>query len=180
MLIGWGLTLLVPRSSARARKLVILGAGVPDIPLILVVATCAIFRWSATGSICGLRPLVDRFYFEDHAFIAFHHLLHSPTNYVFILFAWWTCRAFFGARVDIVLNFVAGAFSHALVDLCTHAEDGALFLWPLDWNVRLNAGVNQWDLASTGILVAAMEAAIWLVAAAVLAVRSREARFPSD
>jgi len=132
------------------------GAVLPDAPLF----AAGLFSWLQT--ICEYLGLsfvahMDAFYFDSAGFIALHHLLHSPTSLAMLLCFWLGLKHF--ERTDLrALWFLCGAASHSVVDVITHAEDGILVLWPLNWNYRFNSGLDQWNMQGAGFWLAAFEA----------------------
>lgn len=162
--------LLPGREGARYRWAV-LGALAPDVPLILVGLYCGIaVGVSALGGGCstGFEERIGAVYFGSDLFIALHHLLHSPLS--LLILAWGVLAAgwcfCFSPRKG--LWFLFGAASHAGIDLVTHARDGLLVLWPLNWRYRFDAGVDQWDAAGAAYSVLAIEVAILSTLLAIL------------
>lgn len=65
--------------------------------------------------------------------------------------------------------FLSGAASHALVDIFTHARDGILVFWPWNWSYRFNAGIDQWDMAGSGLVLLLIEGSLFVAYGACLA-----------
>lgn len=169
--------LLAKVSASGNRKVIslaVLGAIAPDVPLIAIALLCAaevgILPFSP-GFGAAFQLAMDSYYFGTPWFIALHHLLHAPLPLLglYLLLALFTAR---GSACRLGGSwFLAGAASHAAIDLVTHAEDGILILWPLDWHYRFDAGVSQWDMGGVGavlltlevsMLVSALFAALWI------------------
>ena len=131
------------------------GAVLPDAPLLFV----GLFNWLQT--ICEYVGLsfvarMDALYFDSAGFIALHHVLHSPTSLALLLGCWVALQHL--NRMDFRgFWFLCGAVSHSLVDIFTHAQDGILVFWPLNWSYRYNSGLDQWNLQGTGLWLAALE-----------------------
>lgn len=159
MVLGLIVARLLPGKGSNKSRWVVLGAAAPDLPLITVAAGCWV---AAHCGEAGFMPscfiyLVDRFYFGDPIFMTMHHLLHSPTSLLLMIGVWYVAGRPFARRA---LWFLAGATSHALVDLFTHARDGILIFWPFNWSYRFDAGVNQFDLSGAGLVLVCLEGTI--------------------
>ena len=162
LLIGYGLAALLPGSSRHKAGWVMLGAGLPDFPLLLVGLSCLV----QSGLFCAWPGWADHFvvlmdghYFGNPAFVTAHHLLHSPVSLLALGGAWYGARRYFAFSDMRVAWFLAGAASHSLVDIFTHAQDGILVFWPLDWRYRFDSGLHQWDMQGTGLWLLAIEMA---------------------
>ena len=164
MLIGWALGRWFRPGDRSIRLAITAGAGLPDLPLILLSGAAMASGWMTEGDALAIRATVDAAYFGSETFICLHHLLHSPVSLVFVVFAWWVARIHFGNSARTLLGLAIGAASHAVVDLATHRNDGVLFLWPLDWRLRATFGFDQWDMAGSGLWVVAAELVIWGIA----------------
>ncbi|GJM40696.1 MAG: hypothetical protein DHS20C20_09780 [Ardenticatenaceae bacterium] len=84
-------------------------------------------------------PTYNHLYFNNPWWIAAHNSLHAPLP----LFA----LALLGLllRQRWLLWFVLGAGLHTAVDIFTHANDGPLLHFPLDWKKRFNSPISYWD-----------------------------------
>ena len=153
MVIGYCLSQLLPGDDKEKTLWVIAGAALPDLPLIIIAVACwFLAKWCP--EYFSFISLVDGFYFKNQTFIALHHLLHAPLSIAALALCWKCANCH-----PRGLWFLAGAASHSLVDLFTHAQDGILLFWPLNWNYRFNAGVNQWDIDGAGLVLAVLECA---------------------
>lgn len=160
MLIGIVVGRFLPGNGRYKSLWVAFGAAAPDIPLILVALYCwgVMTLFPCVSENCqDFVSFVDYFYFENSIFIASHHLLHSPTSLLLlsaILFSQWRKN-----RILVYREwwFLTGATSHAVIDLFTHAEDGLLVFWPLNWHFRFNSGVSQWDMQGAGQVILLVE-----------------------
>ncbi|MBP7590472.1 MAG: cobalamin biosynthesis protein CobQ, partial [Chloroflexi bacterium] len=46
---------------------------------------------------------------------------------------------------------------HTAVDIFTHADDGPVLTFPLDWHTRFKSPISYWDPAHYGRLVRLLE-----------------------
>lgn len=161
MLIGYGLGKILPGVGKDKVPWVIAGAVLPDFPLICVAALCWLIALLC-GEYYSFVNLVDHFYFKNDVIIAFHHVLHAPLSLLML-----TVFCLFYGKGPQGLWFLAGAASHSLVDVFTHAQDGILIFWPFNWTYRFNSGVDQWDMDGAGYLLIIMES-LSLIVFAVL------------
>lgn len=152
-----------PRAQALPARWLLAGAVLPDLPLMVVWTVLAL----GTDDPVTLRAAMDAVYFHDPAFLGLHHLLHSPVSVALLGFAAWQGQMWGLTGGRCLAALCLGAASHIAADLGTHAEDGALWLWPLDWVWRAEIGVSQWDGGRAAILMLAVELALCLVALAV-------------
>jgi membrane-bound metal-dependent hydrolase YbcI (DUF457 family) len=158
--IGWLLGQALYPGRPRQHRTVMVGATIPDLPLIIVYLYCLLQARLFPGSLPmseAIRARMDSFYFGSDEFIFIHHLLHSPVAIGFIfLFAWLVSRRQLPGA-GIIRAFGIGALSHSLIDLVTHGQDGLLFLWPLDWSWRFDAGVSQWSMDGAAFTILLVE-----------------------
>jgi membrane-bound metal-dependent hydrolase YbcI (DUF457 family) len=155
MVIGYLVGRCLPGATADRVRWSVLGAGLPDVPLIAV----GLYSWARSTMMPGgdMVRLMDTFYFENSVFIALHHLLHAPGSLILMAMVWCTAWQVGKVSDQRCLWFLAGAASHSLTDLFTHSRDGLLVLWPLNRTFRFDAGIDQWDLAGAGQVLLVME-----------------------
>ena len=123
---------------------VLIGSVAPDIPLFLLsTGTALYYRLTAERSITNLHSFMfDELFFNNPFWIASHNFLHAPLLLALGLLlsrllggksgAWWSWF------------FVAASF-HTIIDILTHATDGPLLLFPLNWTLRFHSPVSYWD-----------------------------------
>lgn len=93
-------------------------------------------------------PTYNDLYFKNPWWIAAHNLLHAP-----LILLWLAATGFrfrerpWGRRLAW---FAAGCGLHALVDIFTHAGDGPVLLFPLEWHKRFRSPVSYWDPEHSG------------------------------
>ena len=156
LLLGHVLAKNLPGSDPRMVSWVMAGAVMPDAPVFVV----GLFSWLQT--ICEYVGLsfvarMDSLYFDNAGFIALHHLLHSPTSLALLFCCGFALQRRDGTDFRAVW-FLCGAATHSLTDIFTHADDGILVFWPLNWNYRFNSGVDQWNMQGAGLWLASFEA----------------------
>lgn len=88
-------------------------------------------------------PTYNDLYFNNPWWIAAHNLLHAPLL-ILSLGATGFC---FGERnwARRLIWFAAGCGLHSIVDIFTHADDGPVLLFPLEWHRRFRSPVSYWD-----------------------------------
>lgn len=132
----------VGRAQTRVRAAaVLLGALVPDLPLLLLTIWYVSLRRPAGGDWFGVA--YDRYFFHEPLWIVSHNIFHAPLILA-VLFA--VGHAARDRRLGDALRWFAGsAAGHTLIDVFTHREDGPLLLFPFDWSFRVQAPVSYWD-----------------------------------
>lgn len=143
----------------RDARLLILGACLPDLPIILCWPAIGIYIVITGGSfeLAQFRSLADRLYFSDSVLSALHNLMHSPVSLAFLLLCvgiLFPTNAVWRRACVIVL---AGAVSHSLLDIVSHVEDGPLVLWPLEDTIRFRGPISHWNPAHGGMWVSVLE-----------------------
>lgn len=147
------------RWQGRDARLLIVGACVPDLPIILCWPAIGIYTVMTGGAfdLARFRMITDGLYFSDSILSGLHNLLHSPVSLGFLFLVagiLFPASAIYRRAVMIVL---AGALTHSLVDIVSHVEDGPLVLWPLENTIRIRGPVSHWDPAYGGIWVSGIE-----------------------
>lgn len=141
----------------------VLGALLPDVPLLLLSAGFLAARAAPLGGVrvdALFGASYGALYFQHPVWVASHNLLHAPLVLIAMaaVGAWGvgTGRSWGG----LLSALVAGAMLHALVDVVTHHGDGPLLLFPLEWSVRFESPVSYWNPGYGGGLFAAAEHAL--------------------
>jgi len=136
-----------------AKSAFLLGAVLPDIPLGLLMLGSYVYYGFILGQ--DTVNLMDTFihpaYFQNPWWIAAHNFLHSPLLLIVVIAALWGFRQKSGTPGHWGLWFALGCLIHALIDIPTHAGDGPLLLFPLDWQTRFNSPVSYWDPSYYGV-----------------------------
>lgn len=172
--IGHLLAPRLPGTGKNKIKWVIASAILPGLALIVVVLGCWLANTKFATQHLEFEILVERidgYYFSNPIFISFHHLLHSPVSLITLFLAWWVFSSTNRTRDLRGFWFLSGAMSHSFVDIFSHAKDGVLIFWPINWSYRFDAGVNQWDMGKGAMTLILLEAGIGLFYAGFLAKR---------
>ena len=135
------------KEAGIAKSSFLLGSVLPDIPLgVLMLGSYVYF-----GLILGqdTANLMDTFihpaYYENPWWIAAHNVLHAPLLLLGAIMLLWRYRQSAGTPGHWCLWFGFGCLVHTLIDIPTHAGDGPLIFFPLDWQTRFNSPVSYWD-----------------------------------
>lgn len=125
----------------------LLGAVAPDVPLWLlsiggVIYYHFIVGWSTADT---ASFLFDTLYFYNPVWIAAHSLLHAPLILLAGIVLVWPTRRNIGSRSRWWFWFLTACGLHAIIDILTHANDGPLLLFPLNWTIRFNSPLSYWD-----------------------------------
>lgn len=160
------------RSGVRVRTgAVLMGAVLPDVPLILLTAWFALAPGRAArvggGDVFG--PLYDRYFFEDPLWIVTHNALHAPILLVLVFAAGLALHRRGHWSGAATCWFAASAALHTLIDVGTHRDDGPLLLFPLDWSLRVHAPISYWDPRYGGSVFFRLELALDLLILAYFA-----------
>jgi len=170
---GWVLArwLKLPASGSKA---VVIGAVVPDGPVIIVGAAIFVLC-HFNGRPDLFKPLMDALYFGETGLSGAHSFLHSPANLVLIAMGTYLMRPFFCRLSEWMGCFLLGAASHAALDILTHVEDAPLMLWPFSLQFRWPGPISHWDHRHYGDVFTAAELCLW-AAGAIFAAVSAAAR----
>ncbi|HBE19492.1 MAG TPA: hypothetical protein DEG17_24615 [Cyanobacteria bacterium UBA11149] len=125
----------------------LLGSIAPDMPLwILSLGGIAYYHWFKGWSLNQtFNYLFDKLYFENPFWIGSHNFFHAPILLILALGFLWRYRQNIGSLYHWFFWFFAACFLHSIVDIFTHADDGPLLFFPLEWTIRFNSPVSYWD-----------------------------------
>ena len=128
--------------SAQDRAALLAGSVAPDLPLALLSLGYVVDRRYVRTHLpdkTRCSPTYNQLYFNNPWWIAVHNSLHAPLP-LFVL-------ALLGLllRQRWLLWFALGAGLHTAVDIFTHADDGPVLLFPLDWHKRFQSPLSYWD-----------------------------------
>jgi membrane-bound metal-dependent hydrolase YbcI (DUF457 family) len=84
-------------------------------------------------------------YFHNPFWIASHNLLHSPILLLLLLSLLWRSRRNIGSPSRWFFWFLLACLLHSVVDIFTHADDGPLLFFPLEWTIRFHSPISYWD-----------------------------------
>lgn len=130
-----------------AKSAFLLGSVAPDVALWLLslggmIYARLILGWSAGEAATWM---FDDLYFHNPFWIAAHNFLHAPLVLLTGLVIVWRKRRNIGSRSHWWFWFLIACSFHSIVDILTHADDGPLLLFPLDWTTRFNSPISYWD-----------------------------------
>ncbi len=140
----------------------VLGAVIPDVPVVMAGAIAAAKTVLETGSFefAHFKAQMDRLYFLDPVLVFGHNFLHAPLNLALLAAL---AAIFLDARQrSPVLAFLAGAASHSIIDILSHVEDGPLLFWPLDSQIRFAGPFSHWEMGRGGIVMTLAECGLCL------------------
>lgn len=136
------------RAGHNPAATILAGAVLPDLPLALLSAGYIIDRRFIRTHLpdkTRCSPTYNDLYFNNPWWIAAHNLLHAPLP--ILLYGWLGYRGLRAGKAwgGWLLWFAAGCGLHSVIDILTHADDGPVLGFPLEWNYRLSAPVSYWD-----------------------------------
>lgn len=148
----------IQRKKEARQAALLAGSAGPDIPLILLSAGYVIDRRCLRPHLpdkTRCSPTYNDLYFNNPWWIAAHNILHAPLP-VFLLglIGYWGRNRVWGQRL---FWFAVGCGLHTAVDIFTHADDGPVLFFPLDWHKRFRSPVSYWDPAHNGRLFSLLE-----------------------
>jgi hypothetical protein len=165
------------RRVAEPGKAFLTGSISPDVPLALfsagyVVDRRIIRRHLPDKTRCS--PTYNDLYFNNPWWIAAYNILHAPLPVLILgLLGYWGRGRSWGRRL---FWFAAGCSLHAAVDILTHADDGPVLSFPLDWHRRFRSPLSYWDPGHGGRLFRRLEHLLDLVMVGYLIIRRRSAK----
>jgi len=168
---GWLMAryLKLPASGSKA---IVLGATLPDGPVIVVgIAVFALCH--AKGRPDLFKPLMDAVYFGETSLREGHSFLHSPANLVLVAVGVCLMHPFYRRLSEWMACFAIGAASHALLDILTHVEDAPLMLWPFSREFRWPGPVSHWDHRYYGDVISIAEFCLWTAGAVFVGVTAK-------
>lgn len=125
------------------RKAFLWGAVAPDIPLLLMSLSGALyFRLRNVPLDESMPYMFDRLYFNHPFWITGHHVFHAPLLLGLYALVLYPQRQ--SPWAQWLLWFIAGCALHTLVDILTHYNDGPLVFFPLNWHFRVQS-ISYWD-----------------------------------
>jgi hypothetical protein len=138
----------------------VVGGVLPDIPFFLLTIMGGFYYWIIGGTPTGESALIYMhmtLYFTDPLWVAAHNLLHAPLILLPLgALGYWAMKQQrrWGA---FLLWFALGAGLHSLIDVFTHANDGPILFFPLNWSFRYNSPISYWDPDHYGLYFAPLE-----------------------
>lgn len=155
----WLITaVLRPNIQREETKALLAGSVTPDIPLGLLSMGYVLDRRYLRPHLpdkTRCSPTYNDLYFNSPWWIAAHNALHAPLPVILLgLIGYLWRRRVWGERL---LWFAVGCGLHTAVDILTHADDGPVLLFPLDWHKRFRSPISYWDPAHNGRLFRLLE-----------------------
>ncbi len=125
----------------------LIGSITPDMPLwFLSIGGIIYYHWIKGWSLNKVfNYLFDGLYFHNPFWIACHNVFHSPILLLLGLTLVWRYRNHIGSPHRWCFWFLIACIFHSFVDIFTHADDGPLLFFPLEWTIRFNSPVSYWD-----------------------------------
>ncbi len=144
----------------KYRKYFLLGGALPDIPICLVFSGLLLVTGNVSETVDTFRALYE----GSAVMIGLHNVLHSPISLgILLLFS--ECSGSYKPAIKI---FIAGCFTHSVIDIYTHVDDGPLMFWPFDLESRFTSRISHWDPNYSGQWVLMTEVGILLVTLIVM------------
>ena len=149
----------IQRQKAAAHGNALLAGSVaPDIPLGMLSLGYLIDRRCLRPHLpdkTRCSPTYNHLYFHNPWWIAAHNILHAPLPVLLLGLIGYLWRSHeWGARL---FWFAVGCGLHTAVDTFTHADDGPVLTFPLNWHTRFKSPISYWDPAHYGRLVRLLE-----------------------
>ncbi|HAA28267.1 MAG TPA: hypothetical protein DCE56_12030 [Cyanobacteria bacterium UBA8553] len=149
------MTAVIDKSFPRipiVKSAFLLGSVAPDLPLWFLSIGSLIYyhflkNWSLSDS---FHLIFDELYFHNPFWIASHNLLHSPIFLLFSLRLLWRSRRNIGSPSRWFFWFLVACLLHSFVDIFTHADDGPLLFFPLEWSIRFHSPISYWNFQYYG------------------------------
>jgi hypothetical protein len=151
---------LKQRATAVAGKAFLLGAVLPDAPLVLLTIGYAVYRQWFNPALLDehiFGSTYDALYFENVWWLGLHNLLHAPLMGLLLAGAGYLALRRGRGWGRALLWFAAGCLLHGVIDIFTHVDDGPLLFFPLNWTYRFTAPVSYWDPRHGGLIFAPLE-----------------------
>lgn len=169
--------LLQKEADAADRAALLAGSVLPDAPLALLTVGYVLDRRYLRPHLpdkTRCSPTYNALFFHNPWWIAAHNSLHAPLPLLALALLGWTGRRRAWGRP--LRRFALGCGLHTAVDIFTHAGDGPLLRFPLDWQTRYAAPISYWDPQHHGRRVRVVEHLLDLLLAVLLIWRWRRAR----
>lgn len=136
----------------KYRKFFLLGGALPDMPICLVFGGILLITGNLSETIASFRALYE----GSALMMGLHNVFHSPVSLMLL----WVASEFLGAYKPAIKIFIAGCFTHSIIDIYTHVDDGPLMFWPFDLETRFTSRISHWDPNFGGQWVLATELGI--------------------
>jgi hypothetical protein len=152
------LTAVLQPTHRHHKEALLAGSVLPDVPLMALSIGYVLDRRYLRPHLpdkTRCSPTYNDLYFNNPWWIAAHNALHAPLPVISLgLIGYLRRRRVWGERL---LWFAVGCGLHTAVDIFTHADDGPVLLFPLDWHKRFLSPISYWDPAHNGRLFHLLE-----------------------
>ena len=150
----------------------LLGSVLPDLPLWLLWMGLYGYERYVLGdqTMQAMDQHFDTLYFTNPLWITSYNLLHAPLLLLSALALLWRFRLQPATRGGWWFWFAAGCLVHSAIDIPTHANDGPLLFFPLEWTTRFHSPISYWDPRHYGRQFTIFELGLDLVLLAYLGI----------
>lgn len=143
----------VARNALRQRgadpsPAILVGSVLPDAPLALLSIGYVVDRRYLRPHLpdkTRCSPTYNDLYFNNPGWIAAHNLFHGPLPILLYAGVGYCAQVAGKAWGRPLFWFAVGCGLHSVVDILTHADDGPVVAFPLEWHYRVPAPVSYWD-----------------------------------
>ena len=134
---------------------VLWGSVAPDIPLYLLSVGGGLYYTQLMGmeTRAAAELMFDDLFFNSVWWKGLHNLLHAPLVVLAGMGLTWRAKgkrpSETGSSAQRLRHwlfwFFAACLVHTTIDILTHAMDGPLILFPLNWDLRFQSPISYWD-----------------------------------
>lgn len=168
---------LQQRGLTAKREALLAGSVAPDVPLTLISIGYILDRRLMRPHLpdkTRCSPTYNELYFHNPWWIAAYNILHAPLPLLLLaLLGILAQRQPWGRWL---FWFAVGCGLHMALDVVTHADDGPVLLFPLNWHTRFRSPLSYWDPKYGGRLFRLGEHLLDLLLIAVLIEQHRQAK----
>lgn len=137
---------LQQRGLTTAKEALLAGAVAPDVPLTLISIGYILDRRYIRPHLpdkTRCSPTYNELYFHNPWWITAYNILHAPLPlFLLALLGILAQRQPWGRWL---FWFAASCSLHMAIDIVTHADDGPVLLFPLEWRTRFRSPFSYWD-----------------------------------
>ena len=132
---------------AIVKSAFLFGSIAPDLPLwILSLSGIIYYHFFKGWSLADTASyMFGELFFQNPFWISSHNFFHSPVILLLGLSLVWYLRDHPSFLRRWLLWFLLACLLHSVVDIFTHADDGPLLFFPLEWTIRFQSPVSYWD-----------------------------------
>lgn len=143
----------------------LLGSVLPDLPLFFLwIGWYVAIRYlQGDPTLTLMDDRLHQLFFTNPVWIVGHNVLHAPLILLTVMMLLWRRRAMAGTWAWRSFWFAAGCLVHTALDIPSHATDGPLLLFPLEWSIRFQSPISYWDPHYYGRLVSIVEVVVDLL-----------------